>query len=126
MPTRKQSPALKRAKSVKAKSNGATQSQKGAATVIYVHGIGNKPPASALKAQWDHALFEFDLGERSRMAYWVDRERYPEPLALLASDSDFSDMSDEAVPAEFSAQATRAEWNQTAELQRAVAEINEI
>ncbi len=48
-------------------------------TVIYVHGIGNKPIQSVLKCQWDMALFDADLGERSRMAYWVDRERYPSP-----------------------------------------------
>lgn len=50
-------------------------------TVIYVHGIGNKPPASVLKCQWDYALFGADIGDRSRMAYWVNREYYPEPLA---------------------------------------------
>ena len=33
----------------------------GATTIVYVHGIGNKPPASVLKAQWDNALFGFDL-----------------------------------------------------------------
>jgi len=32
-------------------------------TVVYVHGIGNKPPASVLKCQWDRALFGVDLGE---------------------------------------------------------------
>ena len=40
-------------------------------TVIYIHGIGNKPPASILKCQWDTALFGSPLGDRSRMAYWV-------------------------------------------------------
>src|SRR5688572_15672779 len=53
-------------------------------TVVYVHGIGNKPVASVLKCQWDHALFpslpgHADLGDRSRMAYWVNREYYPTP-----------------------------------------------
>ena len=50
-----------------------------ARTVIYVHGIGNKPSPSVLKCQWDHALFGFDLGERSRLAYWVNRAYYPNP-----------------------------------------------
>ena len=50
---------------------------KGANTVIYVHGIGNKPIASVLKCQWDTALFGAEIGDRSRMAYWVDRSRYP-------------------------------------------------
>src|SRR4051812_49308830 len=62
----------------------------GASSIIYVHGIGNKPPASVLKAQWDEALFEFDLGERSRMAYWVDRERYPAPLEAVSSGGDYA------------------------------------
>lgn len=55
----------------------------GAQTVIYVHGIGNKPPASVLKCQWDSALFGTQLGDRSRMAYWVNRECYP----LLSNDT---------------------------------------
>lgn len=50
-----------------------------ARTLIYVHGIANKPPADILKCQWDQALFGFNLGERSRMAYWVNRVLYPEP-----------------------------------------------
>ena len=51
-----------------------------ARTLIYVHGIGNKPPADILKCQWDEALFGFNLGERSRLAYWVNRIFYPEPV----------------------------------------------
>jgi subtilisin family serine protease len=51
----------------------------GARTIVYVHGIGNKPIASVLKCQWDRALFGFDLGERSRLSYWVNRAFYPEP-----------------------------------------------
>lgn len=50
-----------------------------AQTVVYIHGLGNKPEASILKCQWDTALFGRPLGDRSRMAYWVDRQRYPEP-----------------------------------------------
>lgn len=52
-----------------------------ARTVVYVHGIGNKPPAEVLRAQWDRALFGHAMGERTRMAYWVNRERYPVPEA---------------------------------------------
>src|SRR4029453_10940551 len=47
--------------------------------IVYVHGIGNKPLPSILKCQWDHALFGFDLAERSRLAYWVNRAFYPDP-----------------------------------------------
>jgi subtilisin family serine protease len=47
--------------------------------VVYIHGIANKPVASVLKCQWDTALFSTQLGDRSRMAYWVNRDRYPTP-----------------------------------------------
>jgi hypothetical protein len=83
----------------------------GAATIVYVHGIGNKPPASVLKDQWDQALFEFDLGERTRMAYWVDRERYPVPLEEVATSGDFSDGSEEAPQGEVSPRTVRAPWD---------------
>jgi len=59
-----------------------------ARTVIYVHGIGNKPPADVLKCQWDHALFGFDLGDRSRLAYWVDRTRFPQPSPGTCHNAD--------------------------------------
>lgn len=49
-----------------------------ARTIVYIHGIGNKPPPEILKCQWDEALFGFSLGERSRLAYWVNRIFYPE------------------------------------------------
>jgi hypothetical protein len=39
-----------------------------AQTIVYVHGIGNKPIESILKCQWDHALFGFDAGARTRLA----------------------------------------------------------
>ena len=50
-----------------------------ARTVIYCHGIGNKSEESALRSEWDRALFGCDQSERMRMVYWVDRERYPQP-----------------------------------------------
>ncbi len=53
--------------------------QGNARTIVFVHGILNKPAESILKRQWDEALYGYDLGERSRMAYWVDRVRYPIP-----------------------------------------------
>ena len=49
------------------------------ATVVYIHGIGNKPVASILKCQWDTALFGAAMGDRTRLAYWVNRDRYPTP-----------------------------------------------
>ncbi|WP_223121547.1 hypothetical protein, partial [Pseudomonas viridiflava] len=59
-----------------------------ARTVIYIHGIGNKPPAEVLRCQWDKALFGRPMGERTRLAYWVNRERYPvaEPGSCDARD----------------------------------------
>lgn len=57
-------------------------------TVVYVHGIGNKPVASVLKCQWDSALFGAPMGDRTRLAYWVNRNRYPEPEAGTCADKD--------------------------------------
>jgi subtilisin family serine protease len=61
---------------------------KSANTIIYVHGIGNKPPAAVLKCQWDKALLGVEQGDRSRMAYWVNRELYPTPLDETCSSGD--------------------------------------
>ncbi|GJF33301.1 hypothetical protein KNE206_60010 [Kitasatospora sp. NE20-6] len=47
--------------------------------IVYVHGIGNKPPEQQLKEQWDDALFGRPMGGASRMAYWA-RLLHPEPL----------------------------------------------
>jgi hypothetical protein len=55
------------------------------ATIVYVHGNGNKVREDLLKAQWDEALFGRDMAERSRMAYWRPL-RYPEPLPDPAFD----------------------------------------
>ena len=63
-----------------------------ARTVIYVHGIGNKPDPSILKCQWDHALFGFDLAERSRLAYWVNRGYYPEPSPGTCASGDVTEL----------------------------------
>ncbi len=57
-------------------------------TIVYVHGIGNKPPPSVLRCQWDTALFGHGMGDRSRMAYWVDRDRFPRPAAGTCGDGD--------------------------------------
>jgi len=60
-------------------------------TVVYVHGIGNKPIQSVLKCQWDRALFGIEMGDRSRLAYWVDTERHPEPTAGNCGNGDLID-----------------------------------
>jgi subtilisin family serine protease len=98
----------------------------GATTIVYVHGIGNKPPASVLKAQWDNALFGFDVGERSRMAYWVDRERYPVPLDDVSLGGDYADGSENAPTGELSPREVRAPWNPTAELDAMSSEIQDL
>lgn len=64
-------------------------------TVVYVHGIGNKPPAAVLKCQWDTALFGGPIGDRSRMAYWVNREYYPTPLKETCASGDLIDLDDD-------------------------------
>ena len=61
-PTKRQ--ATRRSKAAASVTDAAK-----AKTLIYIHGIGNKPEESVLRCQWDHALLGFGLGERSRMAY---------------------------------------------------------
>jgi len=55
------------------------------ASVVYVHGNGNKVREDLLKSQWDLALFDQEMGASTRMAYWA-RLRYREPLSDLATD----------------------------------------
>ena len=50
--------------------------------------LSNKPPPAVLKCQWDKALFGIEQGDRSRMAYWVNRELYPTPLDESCSSGD--------------------------------------
>ncbi len=59
-----------------------------AKTVVYMHGIGNKPTAEVLRCQWDKALFGRSMGERTRLAYWVNRNRYPTPEPGTCGDRD--------------------------------------
>ncbi len=66
------------AANVTATAVAAASNSGNARTVIYCHGIFDKPPEKQLRSEWDRALFGSDQGERSRMAYWVDRTRYPE------------------------------------------------
>jgi subtilisin family serine protease len=92
--TRKRSSATQRnrsktrAKSATAKAKVSNDTDGRVATVLYVHGIGNKPLPDILKCQWDEALFGFNLGERSRLAYWVNRIFYPEPAQTSCKMAD--------------------------------------
>jgi subtilisin family serine protease/pimeloyl-ACP methyl ester carboxylesterase len=89
-------PALRdSAVAVRTSDKGETIARAGggkARTVIYVHGIGNKPEPSILKCQWDRALFGFDLAERSRLAYWVNRGYYPEPSPGTCASGDVTEL----------------------------------
>lgn len=76
-----------------------------ARTIIYVHGIGNKPSPEVLKCQWDEALFGFSLGERSRLAYWVNRIFYPAPSKATCK---MADATQDGSPAEATGLAIRA------------------
>jgi hypothetical protein len=59
-----------------------------------VHGIGNKPVESTLKCQWDHSLFGFDAGARTRLAYWVNREYYPLPTDATCGSGDTTEVEE--------------------------------
>ncbi|HEX5764601.1 MAG TPA: hypothetical protein VFY27_03480, partial [Woeseiaceae bacterium] len=92
-----------RASSSKSSGNGAAR------TIIYVHGIGNKPQPHVLKCQWDNALFGFDLGERSRLAYWVNRAWYPEPSSGTCATGDLVTPQELDGPPSLGARALTAE-----------------
>ncbi|HRI55814.1 MAG TPA: S8 family peptidase [Anaerolineae bacterium] len=61
-----------------------------ARTVIYVHGIGPKPAEAVLTCQWDRALFGHLMGDRTRMAYWVNHARHGWPVEAECDDGDSS------------------------------------
>lgn len=73
----------------KSLADTGAKATRGVQTIVYVHGIGNKPMETVLRCQWDHALVGFGLGERSRMAYWrqADRHGPPKPDTCAASDA---------------------------------------
>ena len=104
-----------RASSAKSSGNGAAR------TIIYVHGIGNKPEPHVLKCQWDNALFGFDLGERSRLAYWVNRAYYPEPSPGTCATGDLVTPQELGGPPSLGARALTVEEP----VQDFVAELND-
>ena len=85
-----------------------------AEVVVYIHGILNKPKPSVLKCQWDNALFGVDMGDRTRMAYWVNREYYPTPLEETCVNGDRLVIPtvhhDLARPLAFAEQETDGQW----------------
>ena len=54
-------------------------------TVVYIHGIGDKPAAEQLKQEWDRALFGAPMGAQTRMAYWAHLRGAGEVEALPAA-----------------------------------------
>jgi subtilisin family serine protease len=91
MPDSKQ--ASRRSASLTVAAGANPQAQ----TIVYIHGIGNKPLASVLKCQWDTALFGVGLGDRSRMAYWVNRAYYPSPSDETCAAGDLVKLDDDDV-----------------------------
>jgi subtilisin family serine protease len=71
---------------VRAAADGSSTAN--ARTLVYIHGVGNKPEESVLRCQWDHALLGFGLGERSRMAYWCQADRHGPPEAATCAQPD--------------------------------------
>jgi hypothetical protein len=67
-----------------------------APTVIYLHGAGNKPPRDALKRAWDQDLFDRDMADRTRMAYYADI-LFPRP-ASIGPDACTPDMALDDLP----------------------------
>lgn len=94
-----------------AKSTGAAHAAK---TIVFVHGIGNKPPPAVLKLQWDKALFGFDLGERSRMAYWVNRELHGPPLGSELDPDEVNALAPKAVARGFGTQSLHGAAHESA------------
>lgn len=74
--------AAKASKAVKEVGADPTKAR----TAVYIHGIGNHPEEQVLVIRWDRALFGKDMGDRTRMAYWVNRARYPQPSSCDCID----------------------------------------
>ena len=95
-------------------------------TIIYIHGIGNKPLASVLKCQWDSALFNVQLGDRSRMAYWVNRDYYPVPSDETCAGGDLVQVDDdEATTRAIMAQAAGRPTNEQEAIENEITALTE-
>ncbi len=95
MATKKKQTGRKKAKAAASPPAPLAPAGEPARTVVFVHGIGNKPEPSVLKCQWDRALFGFELGERSRLAYWVDRARHLTPASATCESGDRVDVRED-------------------------------
>jgi pimeloyl-ACP methyl ester carboxylesterase len=113
-----------RQKAIKSDPHGLVSASGGEArTIVYVHGIGNKPLPDVLKCQWDDALFGFSLGEKSRLAYWVNRLRYPVPSTGSCKSGD-SNLQPGARPASIRTAGLKTDLSQPS-LAEFVDEISE-
>ena len=78
-------PAFSRSRQTRRIDRASADAPK-ARTAVYIHGIGNHPEEQVLIVRWDRALFTKDMGDRTRMAYWVNRARYPQPASCDCID----------------------------------------
>jgi subtilisin family serine protease len=94
-----------------------------ARTVLYVHGIGNKPKEAVLKCQWDTALFGNRMGDRTRLAYWVNRDYYPLAEDATCASPDHVRVDDDEVTTRAIMALAQQESGAAAELEALNSEI---
>jgi subtilisin family serine protease len=94
-----------------------------ARTIVYVHGIGNKPREAVLKCQWDTALFGHAMGDRTRLAYWVNRDYYPVPEDATCASPDHVRVDDDEISTRTIMALAHQESGAEAELEALKSEI---
>lgn len=92
--------------------------------VVYVHGIGNKPEEAVLKCQWDTALFGNRMGDRTRLAYWVNRDYYPIPEDATCATPDHVRVDDDEISTRAIMALARHEGGAEAEAEAVEGEID--
>jgi len=95
-----------------------------ARTLVYVHGIGNKPREAVLKCQWDTALFGHSMGDRTRLAYWVNRDYYPVPEDATCASPDHVRVDDDEISTRTIMALAQQEGGAEAELKALNSEID--
>ena len=91
--------------------------------VLYVHGVGNKPAEAVLKCQWDTALFGNRMGDRTRLAYWVNRDYYPIPEEATCATPDHVRVDDDEISTQAIMALTQQETGAKAETEALDQEI---
>jgi subtilisin family serine protease len=92
--------------------------------IVYVHGIGNKPREAVLKCQWDIALFGNRMGDRTRLAYWVNRDYYPVPQEATCASPDHVEVDDDEISTRVIMALTHGEAGTAAEFEAINAELD--